>query len=109
MRVAGTCPHSGGPADGDKTDLDPLVQCGGYAAQHRERMAFVIGGFQARNHSSRGADQFAQLGLRETCFRSELKDLAADLVIGASLLKHLQMLWVSVEVGAMQDRGGIWR
>ena len=44
-------------------EFDALVQCKSNALEHRQRMSFVIGIFQACDHWLLGADSLGQFGL----------------------------------------------
>jgi hypothetical protein len=75
------------PRCGDKSDFQALMKCKSDAPEHRQRMAVVIGIFQAANDRRRGADKLRQLALGYTHPGSKLINSAGDLGIYSSFVQ----------------------
>jgi hypothetical protein len=66
--------------DGNETNFYAPVQGGGDATQHRERVPFVVGIFQATDHRSGRPDNLRELPLAQSRCGSEFHELARDFV-----------------------------
>ena len=82
----------------EETNLHPFAERCGDAPQHRQRMPFIIGIFQATDHRGSGPHEFRQLPLREAGFRAKVVDLLGKLGIGEFLLISGYLLGVLADV-----------
>jgi hypothetical protein len=73
----------------DETDLDPLVECGGDAAEHGERVSCVISVFKPADDRRSCPDQLGELLLGQAGRLAEVVDLPGDLGVGALLFELL--------------------
>ena len=74
--------------------------------EHGERMAFVIGIFQPRNHGLSGADSLGQLRLGEAGLLPQFINPLGNFAIGDCLLKSL--LALRVIAGDIRLGGGVY-
>ena len=72
VRVIGTASsslHFG--AEGQKSNVHALIQCGCNPVEHGQRMSLIVGIFDAADDCSGGADEPGQLSLRKPGIHSQ--------------------------------------
>src|SRR5512135_3768163 len=61
-----------------EANLNPLVQPGGDAPEHRERVAVVVGILKTADHRRRSSHDLRERGLGEAGLHAEVVELASD-------------------------------
>jgi len=87
----------------NKPNLDALLQGRRDLVQHRDRVPFIIGVFQAADDRSRGADQLGQRALRQTGLGAEIVNLSRHGIIRPDLLQLSHALGLSRAKTPVED------
>ncbi len=64
---------------GDEADFDPLVEGGCNPLEHEQRVAFVVGVFQAANHRGGCTNPLRQFTWSEICRRAQVENPSGNL------------------------------
>jgi hypothetical protein len=84
--------------DRDEANLNPLVERGGYATEHRQRMSIIIRVFEPADHRSGRSDQRGKFFLRQVGPRPKVVDLSGQLGVDQFLLERLDPLALGPDI-----------